>query len=119
MFLNLAAVLLTTSVFTVNTDTTVAVKPGTRLQVDNFGGSITISTWARNAVHIEGEHSMRAMVEIEGTESALKVTTSGRRGPPSATDLTITMPKWMDVKLSGVYTDMEVAGSEAEVRAET
>ena len=41
----LSAVLLTTAIFTVHTDTTVAVKPGTRLVVDNFGGNVSVSTW--------------------------------------------------------------------------
>jgi len=114
-----AAVLLTTSVFTVHTDTTVTVKPDTRLVVENFGGSVTVSTWARNAVRIEAEHSTRAMVEIENTDNTLKVSSSGRRGPPRATDYTITMPKGMGLRVGGVYTDVTVTGSEAEVRAST
>jgi DUF4097 and DUF4098 domain-containing protein YvlB len=115
----LAAVLLTTSVFTVHTDTTVTVKPDTRLVVENFGGGVTVSTWTRNAVRIEAEHSTRAMVEIEMSDNILKVSSSGRRGPPSATDYTISMPKGMELRVNGVYTDVTVEGSEAEVRAQT
>jgi DUF4097 and DUF4098 domain-containing protein YvlB len=119
MFPMLTAVLLTTSVFTVHTDTTVTVKPDTRLVVENFGGSVTVSTWPKNAVRIEAEHSTRAMVEIETTNNVLTVTSSGRRGPPRATDYTISMPKGMELRVNGVYTDVTVEGSEAEVRAQT
>lgn len=119
MFPMLAAVLLTTSIFTVHTDTTVTVKPDTRLVVENFGGSVTVSTWARNAVHIEAEHSTRATVDIENTENTLEIRSSGRYGPPRATDYTITMPKGMELRVNGVYTDVTVDGSEGEVRAQT
>src|SRR5689334_19638902 len=115
----LQAVLLTTAMFTVHTDTTVAVKSVTRLVVENFGGSVTVSTWARPAVHIEAEHSTRSTVEIETSDNILKVTSSGRMGPPRATDYTITMPKGMELRVNGVYTDVTVAGSEGEVRAQT
>jgi len=119
MILNLAAVLLVTSSFTVHTDTTLAVKPGVRLQVNNFGGEIAISTWGKNAVHIEAEHSFRTEVGIETTEGAIKVETRGRRGTPNATDFKIVVPAWMGVKLSGLYTDVEIEGSQGDVRAET
>jgi DUF4097 and DUF4098 domain-containing protein YvlB len=115
----LAAVLLTTSAFTVHTDTTVLVKPGARLAVDNFGGSVSVTTWAKNAVRIEAEHSTRSMVEIETTDNGLKVTSSGKMGPPRATDYTITMPKGMELRITGVFIDVSVEGSEGEVRAQT
>ncbi len=119
MFPMLAAVLLTTTVFTVHTDTTVTVKPDARLVVENFGGSVTVSTWTRNAVRIEAEHSTRSMVDIEMSDDILKVISSGRLGPPRATDYTITMPKGMELRVTGVYTDVTVEGSEGEVRAQT
>ena len=115
----LQAVLLTAAMFTVHTDTTVAVKSDTRLVVENFGGSVTVSTWAKPAVHIEAEHSTRSQVDIESSENTLRITSSGRMGPPRATDYTITMPRGMGLKVSGVYTEVSVEGSEAEVRAQT
>jgi DUF4097 and DUF4098 domain-containing protein YvlB len=119
MFPMLAAVLLTTAVFTAHTDTTVTVKPGMRLVVDNFGGSVKVSTWPKSAVRIEAEHPTSAIVEVAASDNTLKVSTSGRRGPPPATDYTITMPKGTELRVSGVYTDVSVDGSEGEVRAQT
>ena len=34
-------------------DTTVPAERGQRLQVNSFGGEITVKTWARNAVHVQ------------------------------------------------------------------
>jgi len=113
------ATLLTSMTLSVHLDTTVVVKPGTRLDIDNFGGSIAITSWSKNAVKLEADYSSRSVVEVENVEGALTVRTSGRMGPPRATDYAITVPKWMAVKLSGVYTDMTVEGTENDVRATT
>lgn len=115
----ISAVLLSASMFSVHTDTTTTVKPGTRLAIENFGGSVAVSTWTRNAVRIEAEHSTHSEIDIEGGESALRIVTTGRRGVPGSIDMHITMPKWMDLKVSGVYTGVSVEGSEGEVRAST
>jgi len=119
MIPTISAVLLSASMFTVHTDTTAAVKPGTRLVIENFGGNVAVSTWTRNAVRIEAEHSTHSEIDIESAESALRIVTSGRRGVPGSVDMHITMPKWMDLKVSGVYTGVSVEGSEGEVRAST
>ena len=56
----------------VQTDTTVPVRSGARLEVENFGGEIAVKTWAKNAVRIEASHSTRDRIVI--TASALKGT---------------------------------------------
>ena len=115
----LAAVILSTGRLTTNTDTTMSVPTGTRLQLENFGGSIVVTTWAKDVVRIAAEHSARNEVSVENDGSLLRVSARGRRGPPLTCDFTLTVPKWMDLRLSGVYTDVSVEGSEGEVRVET
>ena len=61
----------------------------------------------------------RTEVELDRSESVLDVQSSSRRGPPSAVDYHITVPVWMALELTGVYTDISVTGTEADVRAET
>lgn len=119
MIPTISAVLLSASMFSVHTDTTSTVKPGTRLVIENFGGDVAVSTWTKNAVRIEAEHSTHSEIDIESVESALRIVTTGRRGVPGSVDMHITMPKWMDLKVSGVYTGVSVEGSEGEVRAST
>lgn len=115
----LAAVILSTGRLTTSSDTTFSVPSGTRLQLENFGGSITVTAWAKDAVRIAAEHSARNEIGIENDGSLVRVSARGRRGPPLTCDFTLTVPKWMDLRLSGVYTDVSIAGVESEVRVET
>src|SRR2546429_6556714 len=41
------------------TDTTVPVRAGARLEINNFGGEIAVKTWSRNAVRVVADHSSR------------------------------------------------------------
>ena len=100
-------------------DTTVPAQQGQRLVIDAYGGDIDVKTWARNAVRVEADPSSRTSVEISSGPGSLSVRTEGRRGPPSAVDLKITVPAWMGLDLSGVYTDVTVVGSRAPVTVET
>jgi DUF4097 and DUF4098 domain-containing protein YvlB len=100
------------------TDTTVPVRAGARLDVDNFGGEIAVKTWTRNAVRVEASHSTRDRIVIDASEQRVRVKSEGRRGP-SQVDYTITVPTWMALTLAGVYTDIKVSGADNEVTAET
>ena len=50
---------------TVEMDRTVDVQPGTRLQLDNPFGGVTIRTWDRSSVRVQGRHPVGTTVEIE------------------------------------------------------
>jgi DUF4097 and DUF4098 domain-containing protein YvlB len=101
------------------TDTTLPVRAGARLEVDNFGGEIAVKTWTRSAVRVEASHSGRDRVQIEASDQVVRVKSEGRRGPSQMVDYTITVPPWMALNLSGVYADIKVNGAENEVTAET
>lgn len=101
------------------TDTTIAVRAGTRLEVHNMNGSITVRTWARNEVRVQAEHSGRDQVDIQYGGAVLKVSASGRRGAPRDVDYQITVPAAMDLTLGGVYSDVSVEGSTGRISAET
>jgi DUF4097 and DUF4098 domain-containing protein YvlB len=100
-------------------DTTVPAQQGQRLVVDSYGGEIDVKTWGRNAVRVEADPSSRANVEISTGGGAVNVRTEGRRGPPPAVDLRITVPAWMGLDLSGVYTDVTVTGTRGPISVET
>jgi DUF4097 and DUF4098 domain-containing protein YvlB len=100
------------------TDTTVPVRAGARLDVDNFGGEIAVKTWTKNAVRVEASHSSRDRIRIDASEQHVRVKSEGRRGP-SQVDYNITVPTWMALTLGGVYTDIHVSGADNEVTAET
>ena len=105
--------------FAQQTDTQIAVRPGTRLDVNNFGGGIVVKAWSQNTVRIHAEHSNRDYVELSFEPSVISVKASSRHGPPSIVDYTINAPAWMVLNLSGMSTDIEVDGTQAGVTAET
>ncbi len=100
-------------------DTTVPVQPGQRLAVNAFGGEIDVRTWARNAVRLEADPPDGSTVQITASGGVVTVRTEGRRGPPRTVDLKLTVPAWMGLNLSGVYTDVKVTGTRAAVTVET
>ena len=100
-------------------DSTVPVERGQRLEVDLFAGDVDVKTWAKNAVRVVAEPDNRGRVEIERSATALSVRTTGRRGPPSSTDIELTVPAWMALDISGVYTDITIVGARGSITAET
>ena len=100
-------------------DSTVPVERGQRLEVDLFAGDVDVKTWPKNAVRVVADPDGRGRVEIERSATSLSVRTTGRRGPPSSTDIEITVPAWMALDISGVYTDITIAGARGPITAET
>ncbi len=117
----LAAAGLTTVLATagMQTDTTVTVRPGARLEIENFGGSIAIKAWDRNAVRVEASHSRRTYVQVESDRSTVRIEAIGRMRVPVSVDYRIQVPKWMELHLSGLATDIHLEGMQAGVKAET
>jgi len=101
------------------TDTTFAVKAGTRLEVNQFAGSIAVETWTKNAVHVVADHSSRVEIEFGGSWPSLTIDAVHMRGLPSTVNYQLTVPKWMALNLSGVNTEMSVDHSAGEIQIET
>jgi len=101
------------------TDTTIPVRAGARLEVSNFGGEIAVKTWSKSAVRVQATHSGRDRISIDATDLYVRVKSEGRRGPSQLVDYDITVPASMALTLSGVYTDISVDGSQGEVAVET
>src|SRR5207244_1247541 len=80
---------------------------GARLEMSNFGGDIAVKTVSRNAVRVMAEHSSRDRIRVDASDQVVRVKTeAGRRGP-SQIDYAVTVPAWMALNLSGVYTDIK------------
>ena len=119
MLFSLASGALTALALVQQIDTTVPAQQGQRLVVDGYAGEIDVKTWGRNAVRVEADPSSRSSVEVVSSGVSVTVRTEGRRGPPASVDLTITVPAWMGLDLSGVYTDVMVVGVRAPISVET
>jgi DUF4097 and DUF4098 domain-containing protein YvlB len=101
------------------TDTTIAVAAGTRLQVSNYAGTIQVTSWDRNAVRIRAMHGSRDRVDIEARGAVVTVEASRRHGEPAMVDYDITVPRAMPVDLQGTETDITVAGVGGDLRAQS
>ena len=101
------------------TDTTVAANGANRLDLDNAGGRIHVMTWNRDEIRIQAEHSSRTRVEVRHRRGAVTIEAESRRGPTTIVDYEITVPRSMDLRLEGMFSDIVVDGSDGEVTAET
>jgi len=126
MLATLVAAALTTATLGTQPDTTIAVRPGIRLEVENFGGDIVVKTWDKDAVKIAADRAVHEKIEIARSGSALIVRNASggskrmmRRWVPGNVSYRITAPRWMDLELSGVNCDIAVENSKGEVRGET
>lgn len=100
-------------------DTTLNVGRGQRLDVNAYGGEISVRAWNRNAVRVEATTSDRDRVEVSSTATTISVRTQGRHGPPEEIELRISAPPWIGLTLSGVNTSMKVEGVRAPISVET
>src|SRR5438105_4914039 len=93
------------------TDTTVPVRAGARLEVNNFGGEIAVKTWSKSAVRIAASHSSRDRITVDASDQLVRVKSESRRGPSQVVDYEITVPAAMALALSGVYTNISISVS--------
>jgi DUF4097 and DUF4098 domain-containing protein YvlB len=100
-------------------DSTVPAARGQRLEINAFAGDVAVAVWNRDAVRVQADAEGSTGVEIDRNATTVTVRTAGRRGPPSAVDLRITAPAWMPLDISGVNTEMTIAGTRAAISAET
>src|SRR5262245_47828711 len=106
------ALLITVLASTSGVDTTISVRKGTRLEVDNFAGDIRVRAWSKDALRVEASHSRRTRVDIDRAQSVIRLTAVGRMGP-SSVDYQLTVPTWMPLDLHGMSAEIEVEGTRA------
>ena len=100
-------------------DTTLTVGRSQRLDVNAYGGEITVRAWNRNAVRVEANTPNQDRVEVSSSATSVSVRTQGRHGPPEEIRLLISAPSWISLSLSGVNTDVKVEGVRAPILVET
>ena len=101
------------------TDTTFSVRAGSRIEVETFGGSITVRTWGRDQVRVQAQHSRREIVEIDARGSSVRIEAEGHMGVAKDVRFTLTVPRNVHIEASGVQTDIDVEGVSGDVDAET
>lgn len=117
MLLNLAMGLLASLVLQ-QTDTTVSVGAAPRLELDNFDGTVAVTTWNRNEVRVRATHGPRDEVEVETSGNVVSIRARGRRGP-SNVDYEVTVPVAASLTVSAQSGDVSVEGTRGGVSVET
>ena len=102
-----------------NVDTTVAVTKGARLDLNNFGGDVTVKVWDKSAVRISADNSDKERVDIDVDQQVVTVRTSSRYGAPHMVSFDLTVPAWMALDIEGTYTDITATGIAGDVTATT
>jgi len=100
------------------TDTTVTIRSGGRLELDSFDGTVEITTWSRNAVRVEPVGEDRSEVEVTSDGSVVRVRSSGRDGPGSV-DYRITVPAAIEISVMGHSGDVRIEGTTGKITVET
>ncbi|MBI4502752.1 MAG: DUF4097 family beta strand repeat protein [Gemmatimonadetes bacterium] len=100
-------------------DTVIPVRAGTRLEVENFGGSTTVRTWDKNAIRIVADGDERSRLEIRNLGTVLTVKSQSRYGPPRSVDYQVTVPVRTDLTIGGVYHDVTVEGVQSGISVQT
>ena len=100
-------------------DTTFAVRQGQRLEVDNFSGSITVTAWNDDKVRVTARSSSDPFSVDVGSITVHVNTQAEDHGGPGDSELTIQVPAWMALEMSGNEVDIEASGTHADIKANT
>ena len=101
------------------TDTTFSVRSGSRIEVETFGGTITVRTWNRDQVRVQAQHGRRDVIDIDARGSSVRVEAEGYMGVAKDVTFTLTVPRSAHIEASGVETDIDIEGVSGDVDAET
>jgi hypothetical protein len=119
MVTTLAAMTMVSLALQAQTDTSFAVPAGASLSVNNFGGGIIVRGWNQNRMRVQADHGRRGRVEVSLVGGTVTVKSSSRQGPPTVTDMEITVPQATALRLAGTYAEITVEGVTGPISAET
>lgn len=100
------------------TDTTVTVRPGSRLELSSQEGDITVATWTRNAIRIETDNDDDTRIDVDQGGGVVSLRAHHRYGPSEVT-WKLTVPAEMALELSSQSGDISVDGTRGEVNVST
>jgi DUF4097 and DUF4098 domain-containing protein YvlB len=115
MLLSIITGALMVSTLPQSTDTTFAVDPSLRLELQNSSGYIVVRTWERNEVRVRADDIFRGGFVIERTSSALRIGARRWDDDDDDVDYLLTVPAAMNLDLRTSDGDITVDGTMGEV----
>jgi DUF4097 and DUF4098 domain-containing protein YvlB len=94
------------------TDTTFAVRAGSRLVLDAHDGAVVVRVWDRRQVRVQAADQR---VSIRQSSSGVRVEAEGHRGPARGVRFDITVPREFGVAIDGVNLAATVDGVHGDV----
>lgn len=98
------------------TDRTVDVTSGARLQLDSQFGSVTVRAWDRSAVRVQARHRADVGVEIDARGSLVQIETN-RPGKP--VEYSLTVPADMPLEIEVIHGEIDVAGMRSALQIQS
>jgi hypothetical protein len=113
--LNTILIALALATAQAQTDTTFAVEPNGRLDVENIGGEVVVRGWDRNQVRVRATHTSRTRVTIRNTGNVVYLASRAQFGPGGGVEYEITVPRSFGVVVHGMSADTDVEGVNGDV----
>ena len=99
--------------------TTVPARPNARVEIDSYSGDVTVRGWDRNSVRVIARRGRGDRLEVDGSESSVRINVRTDAGRPTALDFDVSVPVGASVNAHGVYLNITMEGTRGEIRAET
>lgn len=100
-------------------DTTLVVPRGLNLDVANYSGEVLIDAWDKSSLRIRTDHYEQDKVLVTPLESGLLIKAYSKHQEERGAVIRLTVPAWMNLDISGIHTDVVIAGTEGQVQVET
>jgi len=116
-----AAIAATIAAFSLppGSDTTLVVPRGLNLDVANYSGEVVIDAWERSSLRIRTDHYEQDRVLVSPLAKGLLIKAYSKHSEERGAVIRLTVPAWMNLDISGIHTDVVIAGTEGQVRVET
>ena len=116
-----AAVAATIAAFALppGSDTTLVVPKGLNLDVANYSGEVLIDAWKQNSLRIRTDHYEQDKVLVRPVNDGLLIKAYSKHEEDRGAVIRLTVPEWMNLDISGIHTDVVIAGTEGQVQVDT
>jgi hypothetical protein len=96
-------------------DTTLELRRGDRVTIENLGGTIRVEAWSRSTLEIRQSDGESSDISAARAGSRVTVSTGPRRRRGMDVDAVVRLPAWVDLEIQGRSVDVWIAGMEGAV----